>query len=331
MSSIDIIIPCYRYGRFLGQCVSSVLTQGIEDLRVLIIDDASPDDTAEVGRGLEKSDSRVNFIRHAANKGHIATYNEGIEWTESTYYLLLSADDYLTPGALLRATHLMNEHPEVGFVFGAAMELNDDGTTSEVDLPAEMHGSAAEKILGGQEFIRLSGASNPVRTPTAIVRTALQKRMGGYRPELPHSGDMEMWLRLASQVSIGAIRACQAVYRRHSNNMSLGYTNLSDLEQRKAALGYFFESCHSSIRNFDVVRREILRALAREAVQTASGAFNAGQAELCEKLTTFALCTSEDVKRSRPYFALRFKHILGAKLSNRLRGAISPMLGKRAI
>ena len=108
MSSVDVIVPCYRYGHFLRGCVESALAQTGADVRVLIIDDASPDNTAEVATELAKEDSRVSFFRHAVNKGHIATYNEGIEWVSGDYMLLLSADDYLLPGALARAAELMD-------------------------------------------------------------------------------------------------------------------------------------------------------------------------------------------------------------------------------
>ena len=63
MSSVDVIVPCYRYGMFLRECVESVLSQDFENLRVLIIDDASPDNTSEIAEVLMKDDARVTFIR----------------------------------------------------------------------------------------------------------------------------------------------------------------------------------------------------------------------------------------------------------------------------
>ena len=77
MSRVDVIVPCYNYGRFLRECVESVLGQPV-DVRVLIIDDASTDDTPEVAAALAAEDARVEFRRHAVNRGHIATYNEGL-------------------------------------------------------------------------------------------------------------------------------------------------------------------------------------------------------------------------------------------------------------
>src|SRR5262245_8621798 len=100
MPSVDVFVPCYNYGRFLRECVGSVLAQPGVEVRVLILDDCSTDDSAEVGRALAASDPRVEYRRHATNRGHIATYNEGIDWAAADCTMLLSADDLLTQGAL---------------------------------------------------------------------------------------------------------------------------------------------------------------------------------------------------------------------------------------
>ena len=128
MSSVSVVIPCYKYGHYLEEAVGSVLDdQDGVDVRVLIIDDASPDDSAEVARKIAARDPRVEVIVHAANKGNIATYNEGLlEWADGDYCLLLSADDRLTPGALRRARDLLDAHPNVGFVYGHPLRFQDD-------------------------------------------------------------------------------------------------------------------------------------------------------------------------------------------------------------
>ena len=94
MPSVSVVIPCYKYGRFLPGCVRSVLDQEGVDVRVLIIDDASPDDSAQVALDLAADDERVEARVHEVNKGHIATYNEGLlEWADGDYSVLISADD----------------------------------------------------------------------------------------------------------------------------------------------------------------------------------------------------------------------------------------------
>ncbi len=62
MSSVSVIIPCYRYAQFLPECVASVLAQRDVDLRVLILDDASPDETPAAAAALAAADSRTEEV-----------------------------------------------------------------------------------------------------------------------------------------------------------------------------------------------------------------------------------------------------------------------------
>jgi glycosyltransferase involved in cell wall biosynthesis len=322
VGSVDVIVPCYRYGHFLRQCVESVLAQSVPNVRVLIIDDASPDNTSEVAADLAREDSRVIFLRHTANRGHIATYNEGIEWASGDYTLILSADDYLLPGALTRSASLMDAYPEVGFTFGKAITFDDRGERGQKDSARD---KADWRILAGPEFIELSGSHNIVATPTAVVRTELQKQVGGYRRELPHSGDMEMWLRLAAHASVGALGACQAVYRRHAGNMSLMYTAqglLTDLQQRKAALDCFFRTCGHALPNAQLLHRRFFWSLGCDAVGLASSAFNEHAMEVSEQLSEFALRVCPRVKRSLPWTKLACKRSIGYGAWHALQSAV---------
>ena len=329
MSSVDVFIPCYRYGHFLRECVESVLGQSNVRVRVLIIDDASPDNTAEVATALVSEDPRVGLIRHVENKGHIATYNEGIEWASADYMLLLSADDYLLPGALGRAADLMEAHPEVGFTFGNVIELSDGGN----ETPTKSR-IGATRILEGREFIELSGVDNLVATCSAVVRTQLQKRLGGYRHELPHAGDMEMWLRFAAHASVGFISACQGVYRQHETNMSatyyiisssgLLYTKngcLADLQQRKSAFDCFSARCNDVLPQYEHLCRRLYRQLSEAAVRRASAAFNDDQMEESRELSDFALAVCPAIKSSSAWLKLNCKRWMGVRTWRALRPA----------
>jgi glycosyltransferase involved in cell wall biosynthesis len=322
MSSVDVIVPCYRYAHFLRQCVESVLTQSGTNVRVLIIDDASPDNTADVAAGLARQDSRVTFLRHAVNKGHISSYNEGIDWACADYMLILSADDYLLPGALGRSATLMDAHPEVGFTFGNVVVLSDRDSAEHRTTVANFADKAGWRIVTGMEYIELSGARDLVATPTAVVRTRLQKCLGGYRSELPHSGDMEMWLRFAAHASVGILDAYQAVYRRHDTNMTLAYTGkswLGDLQQRKAAFDCFFQTCSGVLPNAQHLRDTLFLLLARDALSFASAAFNEGKREVSEEISEFALDLCPEVKGSLPWLKLLCKRSMGLRAWRALR------------
>ena len=170
---------------------------------------------------------------HATNKGNIATFNEGLlEWANGDYCLLMSADDRATPGALGRARDLLDAHPEVGFVYGRAIWFADGDDASA--------GSHAAAWLVGVVRAALARAPlppgrNPITSPEIVVRTSLQKRVGGYDPKLPRAADMEIYLRFAAHAGVGFLRGVdQAYYRLHTNNMSKAVSPLMDLVQRRS-------------------------------------------------------------------------------------------------
>src|SRR4051794_3311396 len=106
MAKVDVVIPCYNYGHFLGECVRSVLAQEGVEVRALVIDDASIDNTAAVAHALSVLDSRVQVISLPKNVGMIAAVNHGIGELIGDYFVKLDADDLLPPGSLKRSVAL---------------------------------------------------------------------------------------------------------------------------------------------------------------------------------------------------------------------------------
>jgi glycosyltransferase involved in cell wall biosynthesis len=265
VAKVDVVIPCYNYGRFLQLCVNSVLSQSISDTRVLIIDDSSSDDSRTVAKSLAAADPRVSFISHAENMGHIRTYNEGINWLKSDYFLLLSADDLLVPGSLERAVGIMDDNPDIVMTHGDGVEWHDP-----TPFPTAI--SIGARSWNREDLIRdiCADGANRVVTPTAVVRTSVQKSIGGYEVDLPHSADMAMWLRFAAEGSIARIHAVQAIYRRHVSNMSTLYyaDKLRDYEQRKAAFDRFFRTSPKLPINAANLKRQAYRKLAEQAYWT---------------------------------------------------------------
>lgn len=306
--SVSVVVPCYNYGHFLEQCLQSVLHQAGVAVEVLIIDDASSDDTGTLSESLAQRDKRVQLIRHAQNRGHIATFNEGIAAATGDYFLLLSADDYLLPGALGRAIGLMQRHPEVGFTFGRAQV--EGKTSGSVPAPAVATMGQPERILTGREFVDLSGPRNIVLSPTVVVRRKLQQQVGGYRPDLLHSGDMEMWLRLAAEGDVGYIDADQAVYRRHQDNMSIAYEGLADLMAREKAFRAFFAEGARKLDPSGRLEHTCLHRLAGEAFRHASMALNRGDIPTATAFRLYGLSLSPTARLSVNWLKLLAKQAI---------------------
>jgi glycosyltransferase involved in cell wall biosynthesis len=309
--SVSVVIPCYRYGHYLEECVRSVLDQPGVDVRVLVIDDCSPDDTPAVAARLAE-DPRVEYRRHEHNQGHIATYNEGLlGWATGDYSVLLSADDLLTEGSLARAVRILEERPSVGMVYGRPLRFTDDEPR-----PVARTSATGAKVWAGHEWVRIicEGGNNTVTSPEVVVRTSLQQRVGGYDPALPHTGDLEMWLRFAAISDIAFIQgADQAYYRGHGRNMSVARTTAVDLEQRLAAFEAAFARHGHDLPDATALERAARRAIAREALWRVCRAYDRDRLDEVpvDELLAFAGRAYADVRRLPEWWGSRWRSLVG--------------------
>jgi glycosyltransferase involved in cell wall biosynthesis len=328
MPSVDVVVPCYNYGHYLAACVRSVLDQDGVSVRVLILDDASSDDSETVGRALAAADSRVQYRRHATNHGHIATFNEGIDWAGGEYFLLISADDLLVPGSLRRATALMENDPAVAMTFGRVIFIDDDGKPVR-DRPC----TRARPVMSGLEFWQLccATAGNVVWTPSAVVRTAVQRAIGGYRADLPHAGDLEMWLRFAAHGKVGYVAEVQGLYRVHGQNMSvLKFDAAKDIEQRMAAFDVMFRDYARDMPDRARVQRDVRQILGWRAFWLASDAFDRGDADACARCYQLAMQLWPRARRSGAWFRFQCKRALGRRAWTKLRPLVERLRGNPA-
>ena len=328
--SIDVIVPCYNYGRFLRSCVDSVLGQSGCEVRILIIDDASTDDSLAIARSLAARDNRIQVLTHEKNRGHIATYNEGIQLLSADYMLLLSSDDMLAPGAFARAISLMETDRTIGFVYGTSQRF-----TVEADIEAATSGqmtraeAAAPTVVEGVTFIRrfCEIPVNTVETATAVVRTSLQRHVGGYRPELPHSGDMEMWLRLAAHAKVGFVPTVQAFTRIHMKNMRHGYKanrDLEDFRQRRIVFRTFFAADGRDLSERPALEALAFRSLAVELLWAAAGAFDEGApTSLVAELTGIARDICPAITKTALWWKVVARRLVGLAVFRTARRLLS--------
>lgn len=235
---VSVVIPCYNYGRFLPDAVTSALDQSGVDVDVLIVDDCSTDDSAAVALRLAAEDPRVDVLLHETNRGHIRTYNDGLQKVTGDYVVLLSADDVLTTDSLTRAVALMEAEPSVGLVYGPVSSFTDV-------IPEVGTERVTWSVWSGSAWLRrvCQRGRNIIVNPEVVMRTDLLHRLGGYDGDHPHAADMLLWMRAAASADIGRINGpVQAGYRLHGGNMhSTTYAGaVTDFEHVGRTFSAFF-------------------------------------------------------------------------------------------
>ncbi len=213
---VTFIVPCYRLAHLLPACIESILAQTYSDFEVLIMDDCSPDNTAEVAQSFR--DPRVKHIRNEPNIGHLKNYNKGIDLAAGEYVWLISPDDFLRRRHVLEQyVDIMSTNPNVGYVFCPAMTFQDGRDTELVAWSA--HGTQ-NQIFNGREFLSKLLLGNCVSAPTGMVRKRCYNEISLFPLDLPNSGDWYLWCVFALHHDVAYFAEPMVCYRRHGDNMS---------------------------------------------------------------------------------------------------------------
>lgn len=290
---VTIVIPCFNYGRFLDQCVTSALYQTGVDLRVIIINDASTDNSAEVAAKYAEIDSRVELISLPKNVGMVNAINYGIQRASGAYLVKLDADDLLPPGSLERSILLLEQYPNVGFVYGRPRHFTG------MKAPKPRFGVPRWTIWMGAEWFsrRYQTGVNCISQPEVVIRASSLRDAGGYfNPNLPQTSDMEMWLRLATVSDVGRINGIdQGYYRVHSESMqrTVNAGVMKSLVGRREAFINGLSAAAGRILDLPELDKRFRKKMAGEALDEACRAYDRDcvDARLQGELIEFALAT----------------------------------------
>lgn len=190
---VSVLIPTYRYAQFLPTAIESVLQQTLRDIEVVIIDDASSDDTRNILERYARKDRRLRWEINAVNLGMVANWNLCLARAQGRYVKYLMADDVLLArDALEKMVAPLESRPDIALVASARQIVDGDGQAQDVWC----HWPDGADIDGAEVIRRcLLTARNLIGEPTAtLFRRADATR--GFHPEYRQITDLEMWFHL---------------------------------------------------------------------------------------------------------------------------------------
>jgi hypothetical protein len=313
---VSVIVPCYNYARFLPDSLGSALSQEGVDVEVIVVNDASTDDSAEVAGRYAKDDPRVTVINHESNTGHVVAFNDGLAAATGEFIVRLDADDLLTPGSLARAVAVFDQFPDVGLVYGHPNHFEGPPPLAE---PAPVRGWT---IWSGGDWIaeRCRTGVNCITTPEAVIRGTVFQQIGGLSTRLKFAQDMEMWLRAAAVADVAHIDGPdQALHREHATSMSVtdGAGMLLDLRERRTVFEVLFDGPGGHLPGAVGMRATARRTLAAEALSFACRIYDRRRAEVTDVdgYVDFALETFGATKELPQWRALALRQRLGPRVS----------------
>jgi glycosyltransferase involved in cell wall biosynthesis len=173
------------------------------------VDDGSDDGTAPMLAAFAEADRRIRLF-HQAPQGIVAALNNAVAAARSPFLARLDADDRAKPDRLGRQLAFMQAHDEIGLLGSGA---------EQIDAAGAVVGRLAPPT-DGAKLAHVLSRTNPFIHSCVMMRTALVRRIGGYRAAFKAAEDYDLWLRMAEAGGIANLADCLTQYRQHDSNLS---------------------------------------------------------------------------------------------------------------
>jgi glycosyltransferase involved in cell wall biosynthesis len=254
--TVSVCVPTYNRAGFLRECLASILGQTFTDFELVVVDNASTDETPDLVRGLR--DPRLRYERNPENLGQIRNLNRCVELARGDLVCIFHDDDVYDPRILERQQAVFARHPRVGLVHTAVWLLTEDGRVHK------LHRVARRDYVrpGVEAFVAYLREAHDIVFSTVMVRRQCYGEAGPFEPRF-HCADFDMWLRIALRWDVAYLADPLAGYRIHANTVSQALRAVEwprenfEIFDRAAALA------RQAIPGFVELEPEIRRASAR--------------------------------------------------------------------
>lgn len=206
---VSVVVPAFNAAWCVRRAIDSVLQQTFRDFELLVIDDGSTDDTADV---LATYGDALRVVRQH-NQGLSSARNAGIQAARGELVAFLDADDWWLAGKLERQVALLRAKPEVGFVSTAARVEDPGGRFLNPWPCTTCTGPFLPRLFGANGDVAGSGSA-------VMARRRLFGTVGGFDESLRSLEDVDMWMRLAAVTPYACIDDPMVVILKRPGSMS---------------------------------------------------------------------------------------------------------------
>ncbi|MFQ4139750.1 glycosyltransferase [Nodosilinea sp. PGN35] len=233
LNLVSVIIPCYRQAHYLGDAIESILAQSYSNYEIIVVDDGSPDNTAEVA-----AQYPVRYIRQE-NQGLSGARNTGIRESKGKCLVFLDADDRLTPNALQAGLNCLHAHPECAFISGHHRYIKGDGSLLNEYSP---------EPIDEDHYLALLKRNYVGMHATVMYQRWVFDVVGGFDTSLKSCEDYDLYLRIAKSFPVYRHDYITAEYRRHESNMTYNSSRMLNAALTALRSQWPYVRDHSSYR-----------------------------------------------------------------------------------
>lgn len=226
VTTATIVVPNYNHAHYLPDSLGSIAAQTRAPDEVIVIDDASTDNSVEIIETILAGKPNWRFIRNNERRGVIARLNDGLTEAKSDWVLFLGADDGLLPNFLESALDQIRAAPSAGLISACAMVV--DGTGRLAVRPAILPTTSAGYVSAERFRQLLAFSDNFFPGTVTLYRRAALAALGGFNPTLGSLTDSFAARRLAARLGFSFIPEVLGFWRYHGANLSITLANDSE-------------------------------------------------------------------------------------------------------
>jgi len=227
--TLSVIMPNYNYGHFIGQMLESIFAQSYPATEVVVIDDASTDDSVSIIKGFMKKYPNLRLIQNERNIGPIAIGKRIFEAVSGDYVFPCASDDWILPGFFEKSMKLLAQYSQAGLcctdcaVYDGKQYINNKKYLSNEAAylpPIEVYKRFRREHI------------TPFSIHTTILNRKMLLKVGGYREELEWAADLFAYSVLGFRHGICYVPEILTVIRRHESQYGVTMAKKTNLERR---------------------------------------------------------------------------------------------------
>lgn len=210
---VTVVIASYNYEKYIGEAIESVLAQTYDNWELVIVDDASPDSSADIIRQYQQQyPDRIRFTALDENRGVGYVANLCYDMARGEFIAHLGSDDRMLPERLAKQVAYFDAHPETGVVCSDVHVIDGEGQrVNTLTLFSRPITDLRKQLLEG----------NFINSPSAMLKKEVFETVGKLNPALLYVQDYEHWLRVLEQYDIVRLDEQLTEYRIHGKNLSV--------------------------------------------------------------------------------------------------------------
>ncbi len=224
---VSVVIPAYNYAHYLPLTLDSILKQDYPNFEIVVVDDGSTDNTAEV---VARYGNKVRYV-HQKNAGLSAARNTGIRHAKFDYLAFIDADDEWRPTMISRIVEAFSRLPEEFAIIACHYDYIDPQSKPlkiKNIIPVE------EREFSCRDFI----LKTRFTSSSAIIKRVAFDTCGVYDETLRSSEDRDIWIRISAKFRVYMVGERLSLIRRHPHNMSKHADRMKSNIRRVLAKAY---------------------------------------------------------------------------------------------